>query len=227
LSYAYLIEELGRLGDPAAYEGRVILAHLGSGASLAAVRNGASIDTSMGLTPAAGIPMGTRSGDLDPGLFDQLARLEQMTPDRFHRMVNHESGLLGISESSADMRDLLACEARDVRAAEAVAVFCYQAKKYIGAYAAALGGLDTLVFAGGIGENVPVVRARICEGLDFLGLELDDARNASSAGVVSSETSRVAVRVIATDEENMIARSVLRSGVLEADGTEETECDTT
>lgn len=227
LSYAYLMEALARLGDPAASQGRVVLAHLGSGASLAAVRNGKCIDTSMGLTPAAGIPMSTRSGDLDPGLFDHLSRIEQMTPARFHQMVNHESGLLGISETSSDMRDLLERESHDVRAAEAVALFCYQTKKWIGSFAAALGGLDTLVFSGGIGENVPDVRARICEGLTFLGIELDDARNAKAAGLISSEASRVGVRVIRTDEEQMIARSVVRSGALERGESKETTCDKT
>ena len=211
LSYAYLMEELGRLGDPAATTGRVILAHLGNGASLAAVRDGKSIDTSMGFTPTAGLVMSTRSGDLDPGLAPYLARTEQMTTKQFYEMVNHKSGLLGVSETSSDMRDLLDHETHDVRAAEAVAIFCYQAKKWIGAFAAALGGLNTLVFAGGIGENAPVVRARICEGLSFLGIELDEARNAQSAGVISTDASRATVRVIRTDEELMIARSVLRS----------------
>ncbi len=210
LSYAYLMEELTRLGDPAATTGRVILAHLGNGASLAAVRDGKSRDTSMGFTPTAGLVMSTRSGDLDPGLAPYLARTEQMTTKQFYDMVNHQSGLLGVSETSPDMRDLCASEATDVRAAEAVALFCYQAKKWIGAFAAALGGLDTLVFAGGIGENAPLIRARICEGLGFLGLELDELRNAQAAAVISNAASRVAVRVIRTDEELMIARSVAR-----------------
>ena len=210
LSYAYLMEELARLGDPAATNGRVILAHLGNGASLAAVRDGKSIDTSMGFTPTAGLVMSTRSGDLDPGLAPYLARTEQITTKQFYEMVNHESGLLGVSEISSDMRDLLAREADDVRAAEAVALFCYQAKKWIGSFAAALGGLDTLVFAGGIGENAPLVRARICEGLSFLGIELNESRNAETAAVISTDAGRVAVRVIRTDEELMIARSVCR-----------------
>ena len=153
LSYAFLMEELARLGDPTATKGRVILAHLGNGASLAAVRAGKSMDTSMGFTPTAGLVMSTRSGDLDPGLAPYLARTEKMTTQQFYKMVNHESGLLGVSETSSDMRDLLDHEKSDVRAAEAVALFCYQAKKWIGSFAAALGGLDTLVFAGGIGEN--------------------------------------------------------------------------
>jgi acetate kinase len=181
LSYAYLMEELARLGDPAATKGRVILAHLGNGASLAAVRNGRSMDTSMGFTPTAGLVMSTRSGDLDPGLAPYLARTEQMTTSQFYTMVNHNSGLLGVSATSSDMRDLLAKETKDVRAAEAVALFCYQAKKWIGAYAAALGGLDTLVFAGGIGENAPAVRARICDGLGFLGIKVSKMRNAKNA----------------------------------------------
>jgi len=210
LSYAYLMEELARLGDPAATTGRVILAHLGNGASMAAVRDGESMDTSMGFTPAAGLMMSTRSGDLDPGLVAFLGRSEQMTESQFDRMIHHESGLLGVSEISSDMRDLLNQKTSDVRAAESVALFCYQAKKWIGSFAAALGGLDTLVFAGGIGENAPIVRARICDGLGFLGLELNEARNAETAAVISTDTGRVAVRVIRTDEELMIARSVCR-----------------
>ena len=210
LSYAYLMEELARLGDPTATTGRVILAHLGNGASMAAVRDGKSVDTSMGFTPAAGLVMSTRSGDLDPGLVAFLGSSEQMTVTQFDRMIHHESGLLGVSEISSDLRDLLALEATDVRAAEALALFCYQAKKWIGLFAAALGGLDTLVFAGGIGENAPIVRARICEGMSFLGIELNESRNAESAALISKDVSRVAVRVIRTDEELMIARSVCR-----------------
>jgi acetate kinase len=210
LSYAYLMEELARLGDPAATTGRVILAHLGNGASLAAVRDGKSIDTSMGFTPTAGLPMSTRSGDLDPGLAPYLARTEHITTKQYYEMVNHESGLLGVSEISSDMRDLLAKETDDVRAAEAVALFCYQAKKWSGAFAAALGGLDTLVFSAGIGENCPSIRARICDGLGFLGIGLNEARNAQNAAVISADASRATVRVIRTDEELMIARSVCR-----------------
>jgi acetate kinase len=210
LSYSYLMEELARLGDPAASTGRVILAHLGNGASMAAVRDGKSIDTSMGFTPTAGLVMSTRSGDLDPGLAPYLARTERMSTKQIYEMVNHKSGLLGVSEISSDMRDLLALEAHDVRAAEAVALFCYQAKKWIGSFAAVLGGLDTLVFAGGIGENAPLVRTRICDGLGFLGLELNKSRNEEAASVISTDASRVKIRVIRTDEELMIARSVCR-----------------
>lgn len=210
LSYAYLMEELTRLGDPAAITGRIILAHLGNGASMAAVRDGKSLDTSMGFTPSAGLMMSTRSGDLDPGLAAFLGRSEQMSATQFDQMIHHESGLLGVSEISSDMRDLLMRESTDVRAAEAIALFCYQAKKWIGSFAAALGGLETLVFAGGIGENAPLVRARICEGLEFLGIEMNEERNDQNASLISKDGGRVAVRVIRTDEELMIARSVSR-----------------
>ena len=210
LSYAFLMGELARLAGAEAAKGRVILAHLGNGASLAAVRDGKPVDTSMGFTPTAGVPMSTRSGDLDPGLVWYLARTEKMSAKQFNEMVNFQSGLLGMSETSSDMRDLLKCEAQDVRAAEAVALFCYQVKKWVGAFAAALGGLDTLVFAGGIGENAPIVRTRICEGLGFLGIALEEKRNAANEGVISAEASRVSVRVIRTDEEWMIASTVCR-----------------
>ncbi len=208
LSYAFLMEELDRMAGTEAARGRVVLAHLGNGASLAAVRDGKPVDTSMSFTPTAGVPMSTRSGDLDPGLVWYLVRAEGLDAKRFNEMVNFQSGLLGISETSGDLRDLLEREAQDVRAAEAVAVFCYQVKKTIGAFAAALGGLDTLVFAGGIGEHATVVRARICEGLGFLGIELDEQRNAVHEGVISTAGSRVVVRVIRTDEERMIAEAV-------------------
>ena len=210
LSYQFLMEELARLEDPAATTGRVILAHLGNGASLAAVRDGRSIDTSMGFTPASGLVMGRRSGDVDPGLVVHLARTEQMSPEQFQHMVNQASGLLGVSEISSDLRDLLAVEHEDVRAAEAVELFCYQARKWIGSFSAALGGLDTLAFAGGIGENSHVVRERICRGLGFLGIELSNDRNATDASLISTDASRVAVRVVRTNEELMIARSVMR-----------------
>jgi acetate kinase len=208
LSYAFLMEELERVAGPQAARGRVVLAHLGNGASLAAVYKGKSIDTSMGLTPTGGIPMSTRSGDLDPGLVWYLARTENVTAKKFNEMINFQSGLLGISETSSDMQDLLDHETQDVRAAEAVALFCYQVKKWIGAFAAALGGLDTLVFAGGIGENAPQVRARICDGLGFLGIEFEEKRNVANVAVISTEVSRVTIRVMHTDEEWMIAKTV-------------------
>jgi acetate kinase len=209
LSCAYVMRELQRIGLPHEANGRVIIAHLGNGASLTAVHKGSSIDTTMSFTPAAGLPMSRRSGDVDPGLVSYLARTEGMTVEQFHNMVNRESGLLGISETSPDMRDLLACEERDVRAAEAVALFCYHAKKGIGAFAAALGGLDTLVFTGGIGENSGIVRSRICAGLDYLAVVLDDERNRSGEAIVSVPGTEATVRIMHTDEESEIARSVI------------------
>jgi len=210
LSYAFLMEELARLAGAEAARGRVILAHLGNGASLAAVRDGRPVDTSMSFTPTSGVPMSTRAGDLDPGLAPYLARTEGMTAQQFGAMVTSQSGLLGISETTGDMRDLLSCEAHDARAAEAVLLFCYQVKKWIGAFAAALGGVDTLVFSGGIGESAPAIRARVCDGLQFLGIELDEERNLASEGVISAPAGRVPVRVIRTDEERMIAKAVRR-----------------
>lgn len=210
LSFAFLLQELVRLGDPAASKGRVVLAHLGSGASLAAVRDGLCIDTSMGFTPTGGLVMGTRSGDLDPGLMSYLSLTRRMTPKSMQAMVNHESGLLGVSATSGDVRDLLAREARDERARDALDLFCYQAKKWIGSFAAALGGVDTLVFAGGVGENAAPIRARICEGLEFLGLRLEGGANTRAAGIISSKQSRVAVRIIRTDEEIVIAEQTAR-----------------
>jgi acetate kinase len=212
LSYAYLLGELARLAGAEAAQGRIILAHLGNGASLAAVRRGKSVDTSMSFTPTAGVPMSTRSGDLDPGLHWYLARTQGLDAKRFNEMVNFQSGLLGVSETSSNMRDLLDRETRDTRAAEAVALFCYQVKKWIGSFTAALRGLDTLVFSGGIGENAPLIRERICDGLGFLGIELDKEHNAENAGLISPDACRVKVRVIRTDEEIMIARYVI--GVL-------------
>ena len=207
LSYEFLMSELNRIEGVPAKKGRIILAHLGNGASLAAVHNGKPIDTSMGFTPASGVPMGSRSGDIDPGLAWYLARTEGMTAAQFDEMVNEKSGLLGVSGTSADVRDLLRRERNDPRAAEAVALFCYQIKKAIGAFAAALGGVDRLIFSGGIGENAPVVRMRICAGMDFLGIELDPVRNAGNAAVISTVSARVKVHVIPANEELVIARA--------------------
>jgi acetate kinase len=207
LSYSYLMEELARVAGPEAARGRVILAHLGSGASMAAVREGRCIETTMGPTPTSGLVMGTRCGDIDPGLVRFLMRARGLTIDQFHDLVNHESGLLGVSETSPDLRDLLSRQDDDIRAAEAAALFFYRAKTWLGALAAALGGLDTLVFAGGIGENSPEARRRICQGLEFLGISLDERRNDANAPIISTEGGRVAVRVIRTDEESMIARA--------------------
>ncbi len=209
LSYAFLMKELARIGRQGEASGRVILAHLGNGASMVAVKDGKSVETTMGFTPASGMPMSRRSGDLDPGLVSYLSRTEGMSADRFHQMVNAESGLLGVSEISADMRDLLKEEQSDSRAADAVALFCYQAKKWIGALAAALGGVDTLVFSAGIGEQAPAIRARICDGLEFLGVGIDHVRNQKNEAVISKEGGRVTVRVIHTDEEREIAASVM------------------
>jgi acetate kinase len=209
LSYAFLMKELARVGRQGEANGRIILAHLGNGASMAAVKDGKSLDTTMGFTPASGMPMSRRSGDIDPGLVSYLARTEGMDAEQFHKMVNTESGLLGVSERSSDMRDLLAHEDGDPRVAEAIALFCYQARKWIGALAAVMGGLDTVVFSAGIGESSPVIRARICEGLEFLGVVIDHARNEKSEAVISKEGGRVTVRVIHTDEESEIARSVM------------------
>jgi acetate kinase len=209
LSYAYLMRELSRVGRPGEADGRVILAHLGNGASMAAVRDGKAVDTTMGFTPTSGLPMSRRSGDLDPGLVAYLARTEGMTAEQFHRMVNTESGLLGVSEISADMRDLLTKEQHDPRAAEAIELFCYQAKKWIGALAATLGGLDILVFSAGIGENAPAIRARICTGLQHLSVTLDEMRNEAGDAVISTDDSKATVRVMHTDEESEIARSIV------------------
>jgi acetate kinase len=210
ISYSFLMEELARVEGIAASQGRLILAHLGAGASLAAVRDGICIDTTMAFTPTAGLLMATRCGDIDPGALLHLLRRDGVDADQLDMIVNRRSGLLGISETSGDMRDLLEREAADLRCAEAVESFCYQTRKWIGAYAAALGGLDTLVFSGGIGENASEVRRRICDGLEFLGVRLDSQRNSRNDVAISDASSRVAVRVIRTDEERMIAEIVVR-----------------
>jgi acetate kinase len=213
LSYAYLLDELARVAGEqtrpgGAANGRVILAHLGSGASLCAVRDGQSIDTTMGFTPTGGLMMGTRPGDLDPGLMAYLMQSEGLTASQFNDLINHQSGLLGLSETGSDMQDLLDIQATDSRAAEAIDLFCYQVKKGIGAYTAVLDGLDTLVFSGGIGQHAPDIRTRICTGLTYLGIEIDDQRNTANAPIISTPTSRVTIRVIPTDEEQMMARLV-------------------
>jgi acetate kinase len=210
LSYSYLMEELDKVTGSKTSKEKIILAHLGNGASLAAIKDGKSIDTSMGFTPTAGIPMGTRTGDLDPGVAWYLMQEEKMSAKKFNHLINHESGLLGISETNSDMRELLKLQSTDNRAVEAVELFCYQTKKWIGSYAAVLGGLDTLVFSGGIGEHAPEVRERICSDLGFLGIELDEKRNANNEAIISNGHCRVTVRVIKTNEELMIARLVCR-----------------
>jgi acetate kinase len=208
LSYTFLMAEVARLTGRDAARGRIILAHLGAGASMAAVRDGRPIDTTMAFTPAAGLVMATRCGDIDAGFLVYVMRTQQADADAIDELVNNQSGLLGISETSADMRDLLEREKSDPRAAEAVEIFCYQARKWIGALAAALEGLDLIVFSGGIGENASPVRGRICAGLEFLGVRLDPSSNDRNADVISRLDSPVAVRVIRTDEELVIARAV-------------------
>ncbi len=208
ISYAYLTEELDRLAGSRTAQGKVILAHLGSGASVAAVKEGKSIDTSMGFTPASGLPMTTRTGDLDPGVAWYFMQIEKLTPQQFNHLINHESGLLGVSETSADIRELIKRGATDSRAADAVELFCYQTKKWIGSFAAALGGLDTLVFSGGIGEHEAAIRKRLCFGLQFLGIELDETRNNKNENIISTDESKIPVYVIKTNEEIMIAKLV-------------------
>jgi acetate kinase len=209
LSYEYVSQRLCEV-EGASARGRVVIAHLGNGASLAALRDGRSVDTSMGFSPMAGLMMGTRCGDIDPGLVVYLLRHERLTPDQVSDLLSARSGLLGVSETSQDMRDLLEREATDTRAACAIDLFCYQAAKYIGAYAAVLGGLDLLVFTAGIGERAAPVRERICARLGFLGLELDAGRNQAHERLISTDASRVRVRIVKTNEELMIARHASR-----------------
>jgi acetate kinase len=206
LSCEYIVRAL-RDVDPAASSGRVIIAHLGSGASVTAVQQGRSVETTMGFSPTGGIMMGTRSGDLDPGVLLYALRDAQLGPDALSRLVNHEAGLLGVSETSQDMRDLLAREASDPRAADAIALFCYTVKKAIGSLAAVLGGVDTLVFTAGIGEHAAAIRQRICSGLHGFGIALDESRNRADAAIISADGGATTVRVIGTDEDRMLARN--------------------
>src|SRR5271170_4881373 len=207
LSFEYIVSALRKL-DPKLAAGRVIVAHLGSGASIVALKNGESMDTSMGFTPLEGLVMSARSGDLDPGLLLYLLAQKKMSAKAAAALLNKQSGLLGVSTTIGDMRALLEKEKQDPHAAEAIALFCYRVKKYIGAYAAVLGGLDALVFTGGIGERAPAIRQRICGGLDFLGIRLDAVRNTANAPVISATDSRVNVRVIQTNEDLMIVQHV-------------------
>ncbi len=210
LSYQFLCERLKFLEDPAIERGRVVLAHLGSGASVAAVLDGRSIDTSMAFTPTSGMPMSTRSGDLDAGLVAYLWRQEHLSVEQYSKMINQESGLLGISGTSGDVRELLAHERDDADAAAAIESFCYRCRQSIAAMAAALRGIDALVFAGGIGERAPAIRARICEGLEFLGLELDEQSNTSGSERIGAAASRVRIYVVETDEEYIMANEASR-----------------
>jgi acetate kinase len=194
---------------------RIITLHLGNGASACAIDAGRSVDTSMGFTPLEGLVMGTRSGDLDPAILEYVSVKEGQTLHDIDTMLNKQSGLLGISGLTADMRELLA-EARDTgdrRARLAIDVFCYRVRKYLGAYLAAMNGADAIVFTGGIGENAPTIRARICEGLDWMGIAVDGAKNdaiGAGEGRIDADGTRVAVWVIPTDEELLIARDTWR-----------------
>src|ERR1700733_13785608 len=208
LSFEYIVGELRKL-DVKLAAGRVIVAHLGSGASMVALQDGKSVDTSMGFMPLEGLVMSARSGDVDPGLLLYLFAEKKMPAKAAGALLNKQSGLLGVSGTTGDMRELQEKSKQDPHAAEAIDLFCYRAKKYIGAYAAALGGLDALVFTGGIGEHAPAIRERICSGLDFLGIHCDAAQNATNAPVISASDSRVNVRVMQTNEDLMIVRHVI------------------
>ena len=208
LSYAYLLEELSALTNPKTANAKIIIAHLGNGASVAAIEHRKSMDCSMGFTPNSGLPMGTRSGDIDPGFLYYLMQEEKLSPQKINVLLNHESGLLGISETSSNMRELLKKQDTDSRASEAIALFCYQTKKCIGAYAAALGGIDTLIFSGGIGEHTPQIRTQICDTLKFLGIEIDENKNKNNADIISMPDAKVTIRVMHTNEELMIAKLV-------------------
>jgi acetate kinase len=208
LSYEYVAEELRARGE---LQSRTIVAHLGNGASIAALLDGVSIDTSMGMTPSGGLVMSTRSGDLDPGVILYLLRSRGFSVSGLDDVTNREGGMLGISETSSDVRALLVASATDPRAEDAIDVFCYQARKFIGAYAAALGGIDALVFTGGIGEHSPQIRARICTKLAFLGIRIDPSLNETNASKISVADGGVVIWTMKTNEEVMIARHVRRS----------------
>lgn len=208
ISYSFLLEELKKKNAKEA-NGKIILAHLGNGASIAAVKNGKCLDTSMGFTPAGGIVMSTRSGDLDPGIAWYLME-KGVNAKQFNDLINHQSGLLGISGISSDMRDLLQKEKENKDAALAIEIFCYQIKKYIGGYVAALAGLDILVFSGGIGENAAAIRSRICKDLKYLGIELNEKKNNKNERLISGDKSKVKVYVISTNEELMIVKETMK-----------------
>jgi acetate kinase len=215
-SHRYIAYRYRQLTQRSRAETKIITLHLGNGASACAIVGGESIDTSMGFTPLEGLVMGTRSGDLDPAILDFVSAKEGLGLRDMDALLNKQSGLLGVSGLTSDMRELLAEEAEhgDRRARLAIDLFCYRVRKYLGAYLAAMNGADAIAFAGGIGENAPSVRARICNGLDWLGIEVDPARNAAlgpgGEGRFDREGSRVALWVIPTDEELLIARDTWR-----------------
>jgi acetate kinase len=191
----------------------IITLHLGNGCSAAAIRGGDSVDTSMGMTPLEGLVMGTRSGDLDPAIVNFIARKENLSSSEVDTLLNTQSGLLGISGLTNDMRELQSKESDDHRARLAIEMFCYRARKYIGAYLAGMGGADAVVFTGGIGENSPEIRALICEGMEWAGLKLDASRNQETVGregKICTEDSRLLAYAIPTDEELLIARDTVR-----------------
>lgn len=206
LSYTFVQEKFEQLAGEKAVHGKVIYAHLGSGASLCATLDKKPMDTTMGFSPASGVVMSTRSGDLDPTIGAYLNQVAELSDKSYAHMVNHQSGLLGISETTGDMYTLLQQESTDPRSSDAVEQFCYQVRKAIGSLSAAIGGLNSLVFTGGIGEQSSILRKRICSGLDYLGIQLDDARNENSDSLISPEGSVVGVHVIPTDESLVIAR---------------------
>ena len=208
LSYAYIMQTFEKMEGVEKANGKIIIAHLGSGASLAAIKDGKSVDTSMGFTPASGLTMSTRTGDLDPGVAWYLQKFEKLSAKELNHVINHESGLLGISGITGDMQQLLELQLKEKNAADAIEFFCYQCVKWIGAFTAVLGGLDTLIFTGGIGEHAPEIRERICQRLQFFGLELNQSKNTNNDRIISKEESKILVRVIKTNEEIMIAQSI-------------------
>jgi acetate kinase len=217
LSYEYIMTELAQesiVSGQLPHQQRLVIAHLGNGASMVAIASGRSVDTTMGLTPIGGLVMSTRSGDLDPGVLLYLLDTEEVTSAELRQVVEQHGGLLGVSNSSADLQDLLSEMSRNRHAAEAVELFGYTARKHLGALVSVLGGLDVLIFTGGIGEHSALVRQAICEGMGYMGIQLDPERNAGSYSIISAAESPVMVRVIPTNEELMIARhtrSVLQS----------------
>jgi len=206
LSYQYILQKLTK-ENPLVTQQKIIIAHLGNGASMAAVKNGISVETTMGVSPIGGLVMGTRSGDLDPGVLLFMLNQDKLTANQLEDLLSKNSGLKAIA-GTGDIQELLKAEPGDPKAAEALTVFCYGAKKFIGALAAAMGGLDMLVFTGGIGENSAIIRERICEGLEFIGIDLDKAGNLKNEELISNRKSRATVHVIKTNEELMMAKLV-------------------